>query len=81
VVVVIAVIVLIGVSWNFVFVQFHEILFPPDSWTFYNSDSLIRLFPEKFWFDFGLIWTVSILLAGLLVGAIGFVLLRKKSPS
>lgn len=81
VVVVIAVLVLIGLSWNFVFVQFHEILFPPDSWTFYNSDSLIRLFPEKFWFDFGLIWTVSILLAGLLVGVLGFVLLRKKSTS
>jgi len=43
---------LIGVAWNFVFVQFHEILFPPGSWTFAYTDSLIRLFPEKFWFDF-----------------------------
>jgi len=81
VVVVIAVIVLIGLSWNFVFVQFHEILFPPGSWTFSNSDSLIRLFPEKFWFDFGLIWTVSILLVGLLVGGLGYLLLRKKPIS
>ena len=78
VVVVLAVIVLIGLSWNFVFVQFHEILFPPDSWTFANSDSLIRLFPEKFWFDFGFIWTVSILLVGLGVGGLGYFLLRRR---
>lgn len=74
--VVILVIVLIGLSWNFVFVKFHEILFSSGSWTFANSDSLIRLFPEKFWFDVGVIWTVSILLVGLLVGGLGFVLMR-----
>ena len=71
------VIILILLSWNFVFVQFHEILFPPNTWTFNYTDSLIRLFPEQFWFDFGVIWTVSILVVGLLVGAVGFVLLRR----
>jgi len=76
--VVLVVIVLILISWNFVFVQFHEILFPPNTWTFSYTDSLIRLFPEQFWFEFGVIWTVTILLAGLLIGVVGFLLLRKE---
>jgi integral membrane protein (TIGR01906 family) len=75
--VVIIVIILILLSWNFVFVQFHEILFPPNTWTFNYTDSLIRLFPEQFWFDFGVIWTVSILVVGLLIGAAGYFLSKK----
>lgn len=70
-------IILIGLSWNFVFTQFHEILFPPDTWTFFLSDSLIRLFPEKFWFDFGLLWTGLIFLEGILLSVIGYVLIRR----
>jgi rsbT antagonist protein RsbS len=32
---------LVALAWNFVFVQFHEILFPPGTWTFNFSDYLI----------------------------------------
>jgi integral membrane protein (TIGR01906 family) len=73
-----AIIALIGVSWNFVFTQFHEILFPPDTWTFYYTDSLIRLFPERFWFDFGLLWTGAVFIEGLLLAVLGFWLLRRR---
>ena len=73
------VIVLIGLSWNFVFTQFHEILFPPDTWTFYLSDSLIRLFPEKFWFDFGLLWTGAVFLEGIILAVVGYWLLKQAS--
>lgn len=75
--IVVAMIVLIFVAWNTVFTQFHELLFPPGSWTFAFSDSLIRLFPEQFWFDFGVIWAGAILLQGLLLGVIGYYLLRR----
>jgi integral membrane protein (TIGR01906 family) len=68
--------VLILLSWNLVFTQFHEILFPPDTWTFNYSDSLIRLFPERFWFDFGLIWTGAIFIEGIVLALIGYFLLR-----
>jgi len=71
--------VLIGAAWNFVFVQFHEILFPPGSWTFAYTDSLIRLFPEQFWFDFGVIWVGGILLAGIVLAVLGKFLLRRAS--
>lgn len=58
-------------AWDVFFVQFHELLFPPDSWTFNFSDSLIRLFPEKFWFDIGVIIVGATFAAGLLLAALG----------
>jgi integral membrane protein (TIGR01906 family) len=64
-------------AWNIFFVQFHELLFPPGTWTFAYSDSLIRLFPEKFWFDFGVLFSGMALLSGLIVGALGYLLLRR----
>lgn len=70
---------LIGVAWNFVFVQFHELLFPPGTWTFAYTDSLIRLFPEKFWFDFGVIWVGGILVQGIILTIAGYLLLRQSS--
>jgi integral membrane protein (TIGR01906 family) len=71
--------ILIGAAWNFVFVQFHELLFPPGTWTFAYTDSLIRLFPEQFWFDFGVIWVAGILVQGVIFAAIGYWLTRRAS--
>jgi uncharacterized membrane protein len=31
------------------FVGFHQLFFDPNTWTFLFSDTLIRLFPERFW--------------------------------
>ncbi len=36
--------------WAF-FEQFHHLFFTGDSWIFYYSDTLIRLFPMRFWRD------------------------------
>jgi integral membrane protein (TIGR01906 family) len=44
-------VVLIFVNWTFFFDGFHEIFFKGNSWQFSNSDTLIRLFPQQFWFD------------------------------
>lgn len=38
------------IFWNF-FAWFHSLFFEGDSWLFYNSDTLIRLFPIRFWQD------------------------------
>ncbi len=38
-------------SFSFVFVGFHRIFFEGDTWIFHYSDTLIRLFPERFWQD------------------------------
>lgn len=75
-VIVIAVMVFLGAAWSVAFTLFHDIFFPPGTWTFSYSDSLIRLFPEQFWFDFGLIWTGTILLGGALLALVGYLLRR-----
>ncbi|MCX6070652.1 MAG: TIGR01906 family membrane protein [Chloroflexi bacterium] len=41
--------VLIAAVFQFVFVGFHRMFFQGDSWLFLYSDTLIRLFPERFW--------------------------------
>jgi integral membrane protein (TIGR01906 family) len=41
--------VLIAAAFQFVFVGFHRIFFQGDTWLFLYSDTLIRLFPERFW--------------------------------
>jgi integral membrane protein (TIGR01906 family) len=45
-------------TFSTVFVGFHRLFFEGDTWLFYYSDTLIRLFPERFWRD------VFLLLAG-----------------
>ena len=37
--------------FNQFFVFFHTLFFAKGTWTFYTSDTLIRLFPERFWRD------------------------------
>lgn len=69
----------IVVGWSVFFVQFHELLFPPDTWTFAYSDSLIRLFPEQFWFDFGVLLSGFALLLGVAVTILG-AYLRRQNP-
>ena len=68
---------LILLGWSFFFVQFHELLFPPGTWTFYYTDSLIRLFPEQFWFDVGVIMSVGALLLGAAATTVGYLLNRR----
>lgn len=61
-------IVLIGIAinpnvfWNF-FAGFHSLFFEGDSWLFLFSDTLIRLFPLRFWQD-AFLWAAVIALGG-----------------
>jgi integral membrane protein (TIGR01906 family) len=61
--------VLIGVatSFNWLFTEFHRIFFQGNSWLFLYSDTLIRLFPIRFWTDvFIMIGVVCLVIGGLL---------------
>lgn len=69
----------IALAWSTFFVQFHELLFPVGTWTFSYTDSLIRLFPEQFWFDAGIIMSVSPLISGMVTAVIGYLLYRQAS--
>jgi integral membrane protein (TIGR01906 family) len=44
------------------FTRFHEVFFQGSSWRFSNTDTLIRLYPERLWQD------VSRLAAAITVG-------------
>lgn len=70
----------IVIGWQYFFVLFHDLLFPPGTWTFAYTDSLIRLFPEQFWFDVGIIIVGATLLLGALLAVIGF-LFRRRTAS
>jgi integral membrane protein (TIGR01906 family) len=47
--------VVVFINWDFFFDTFHEIFFDEGTWQFSRSDTLIRLYPEQFWFDVSLI--------------------------
>ena len=63
-----AVLLLVLLSFGLVFVTFHDVFFQPGTWTFEYSDTLIRLFPERFWRDIFLAVGGLTLLGGLAVG-------------
>ena len=60
------------IAWRFWFVAFHQIFFAPGTWMFDYSDTLIRLFPEKFWFDAALTLSGLSLFGGLLLALVGW---------
>jgi len=68
-----AILIFLIINFNQLFTSFHQIFFEGDTWLFYHTDSLIRLFPIKFWQDlFIFIGAFSLLLSA------GFIYLDKK---
>ena len=69
----IGVIVVVGIAinpnvfWNF-FAWFHSLFFTGDSWLFLFSDTLIRLFPLRFWQDAFLFAAIIALGGGVALG-------------
>ena len=58
-----------NVFWNF-FAGFHSLFFEGDSWLFLTSDTLIRLFPIRFWQD-AFLWAAVVALGGGVALALG----------
>lgn len=71
--IIIFIIVFALTAWDAFFTSFHTLFFEQDTWRFAYSDTLIRLFPEQFWFD-------AALLIGTLttLGAVGILLVAWK---
>jgi integral membrane protein (TIGR01906 family) len=72
----IGIIVVVGITVNpnvfdVFFVAFHGLFFEGDSWLFLYSDTLIRLFPIRFWQDAFLLAAVIALGGGVALG-LGF---------
>lgn len=62
-----AILLFVLFAFGLIFVAFHNVFFESGTWTFLYSDTLIRLFPERFWRD-------TFLAVGLLAGGAGLVL-------
>lgn len=54
-------------AWDAFFTAFHNLFFAEGTWQFLYSDTLIRLFPEQFWFD-------SAIVIGTVTGGVALVL-------
>ena len=66
-IVVIGIVINPNVFWSF-FAGFHSLFFEGDSWLFLYSDTLIRLFPIRFWQDAFLLAAVIALGGGVALG-------------
>jgi integral membrane protein (TIGR01906 family) len=58
-------------AWNAFFTAFHNLFFAEGTWMFLYSDTLIRLFPEQFWFDSALVIGVLTCAAALTLLVVG----------
>lgn len=71
---------LILFGWPFFFYQFHGLLFPAGTWTFAATDSLMRLYPERFFFDVGVVICLGAWLWGVLAAVTGYLLAWRATP-
>jgi integral membrane protein (TIGR01906 family) len=55
-------------SFRVIFVAFHQVFFVEGTWVFNYSDTLIRLFPERFWRDIFIYLGALSLVGGLVLG-------------
>ena len=62
-----AILLFVALSFNQLFTWFHQIFFASGTWQFYTSDTLIRLFPMRFWQDAFIDMGVLSLLFGVLL--------------
>ena len=67
----------VATSFDWLFTQFHAMFFEGDSWLFLYSDTLIRLYPERFWIDaFAFMFGGALVEALALGGVMGWLLRR-----
>jgi integral membrane protein (TIGR01906 family) len=63
------------------FTSFHEMFFEGDSWRFSNTDTLIRIYPERFWEDVSTLAAVLTVAQALLLGPLAWWWLRAAKRS
>jgi integral membrane protein (TIGR01906 family) len=63
---ILAIVIIAVTSWDTFFTAFHGLFFAGGTWQFEYSDTLIRLFPEQFWFDASLLIGGATLLTALI---------------
>ena len=69
---IIAIALLAITAWDAFFGGFHSIFFEAGTWQFYYSDTLIRLYPEQFWFDASIVVGALTTLGAVVILAIAY---------
>ena len=64
-----------------VFVRFHELFFNGDSWRFAAGDTLLRIYPERFWEDTSEMIALLVVGQAILVALVGWLWLRRVSSA
>ncbi len=65
------------INWGEFFTTFHRIFFEGDTWIFPYSDTLIRLFPIRFWMDIAVVIVGLLATQSIAIGALGWVWMRR----
>lgn len=73
----IAGLIAVATSFDWLFTAFHQLFFEGNSWIFLYSDTLIRLFPIRFWIDAFALMFGGALLESMIIGGVAWRLLRK----
>lgn len=73
---ILVILLIIAMNFEQLFITFHRVFFEGDTWLFYFSDTLIRLFPMRFWQDSFILMGLMTLSAG---GALWY-FYGKRSP-
>jgi integral membrane protein (TIGR01906 family) len=68
----VALVALVYLNFDWFFTRFHLTFFEGDSWIFALSDTLIRLFPTRFWFDAASLWGVFTLGEAVILGVVAW---------
>jgi integral membrane protein (TIGR01906 family) len=63
------------------FTRFHEVFFEGDSWRFSNTDTLIRIYPERFWEDVSQLAAVLTVVQALVIAPLAWWWLRRARRS
>ena len=64
---IVGLVVFAALSWDYFFETFHSLFFAAGTWRFLYSDTLIRLFPERFWFDAAVTIGVLVVAGAILI--------------
>jgi integral membrane protein (TIGR01906 family) len=77
---VVGILLFVILAFGIFFVAFHQVFFQPGTWTFLPSDTLIRMFPERFWRDiFLVVGLVSVFFGAGLAVSVGKIDANRRS--
>jgi len=71
--------VTMALSWNAFFTGFHRVFFEGDTWLFEYSDTLIRMFPIRFFMDYAALVVGLLVAEAIALGGVGRLWARSAS--